>query len=405
MLHGYEAERARSGLPVGPAQRRAAGESARARATVGSATNAAGSHRMPWPRAREEGWCLIPVSPLPVAFAQDLHDAGLPELTWSRFPRIWELDVPALVLVAVMGGLYAWGVLRLRRRKEPWGSGRTAVFALLGLGTIVFTTMSALAVYDRVLFWPAAVQNILLDLVAPLGLALGDPLSLACRALPERPAARLRAAATGRFVRLLTFPLVSTLLVLVSELGIYFTPYFETALRHGALHQVMYLHLLLVGSLFVMPVLTREEMLPRWCNHPVRAALVFLDGLIDAVPGIVVMTSGTLIAGAWYARHAPAWAPAAHRDQQIGGGAMLTIAELVGLPFLLAVFLQWVRAEKAGTAELDRRLDAELVPVAPATPAFVAGPAPVPVEDRVQPWWETDTGPLGERLRRRHPSR
>ena len=49
--------------------------------------------------------------------------------------------------------------------------------------------MSALAVYSRVLFWPAAVQNILLDLIAPLGLALGDPLTLASRALPERRAA------------------------------------------------------------------------------------------------------------------------------------------------------------------------------------------------------------------------
>lgn len=46
----------------------------------------------------------------------------------------------------------------------------------------------------------------------------------------------------------------------------------------------MYLHLLLGGSLFVMPVLTREEALPRWCTHPVRVALVFLDGVIDAVP-------------------------------------------------------------------------------------------------------------------------
>lgn len=241
---------------------------------------------------------------------------SLPELTPGRLFISWQWDLPALLLVALLGGLYGWGVLRLRRRGEPWPVARGAAFGLFGLGALVVATMSALAVYDRVLFWPAAVQNILLDLIAPLGLALGDPLRLALRALPEPAAGRVRRAMTGRTVRLLTFPLVSTVLVLATELTVYFTPYFETALRVGWLHQVMYLHLLLAGCLFVVPVLTREEALPRWCTHPVRAALVFLDGIVDAVPGIVVMTHGTLIAGAWYLHHAPAWAPDVQYDQQ-----------------------------------------------------------------------------------------
>ncbi|WP_405773978.1 cytochrome c oxidase assembly protein [Streptomyces sp. NBC_00859] len=329
---------------------------------------------------------------------------NLPDLTFSRFPAMWQFDGPALLLVLVLGGLYGWGVVRLRRRGEQWSAGRTAVFALLGLGTIVVATMSALAVYDEVLFWPAAVQNILLDLIAPLGLALGDPLSLACRALPQPASARLRRAVTGRFARVLAFPLVSSLLVLVSEICVYFTPYFETALRHGALHQLMYVQLLAVGSLFVLPVLTEEALLPKWCSHPVRAAMVFFDGLIDAVPGIVVMTSGTLVAGTWYTRHAPAWAPDVHTDQQIGGGAMITLAELVGVPFLLVIFVQWVRSERAGTAALDRRLDAELATAAPVPSGTSAVPAASDQEsaaepERVRPWWESDGGVVGERMR------
>lgn len=320
---------------------------------------------------------------------------GLPELTAGRLLSSWHLDVPALLLVVLLGALYGRGVLRLRRRGERWPGTRVAAFALLGLGTLVVATMSALSVYDRVLFWPAAVQNILLDLIAPLGLALGDPLRLALRALPEQAAGRLRQVMTGRPVRLLTFPLVSTALVLVTELTVYFTPYFETALRDGRLHELMYLHLLLVGSLFVVPVLTREEALPRWCTHPVRAALVFLDGVVDAVPGIVVMTHGTLIAGAWYLDHAPSWASDVHHDQQLGGGAMIGIAELVALPFLLAVLVQWARAERAETVALDRRLDAELVPAAPAA----TGP------DLVRPWWETENGEVAQRMRQQRPGR
>ncbi|MGX9886653.1 cytochrome c oxidase assembly protein [Streptomyces sp. NPDC002276] len=317
-----------------------------------------------------------------------------PQLTAGRLFSSWQADVPALLVVVLLGGLYGWGVLRLRRRGESWPVARTAAFALFGLGTIVVATMSALAAYDRVLFWPAAVQNVLLDLIAPLGLALGDPLRLALRALPERAAARAQGALTGRVLRLLTFPLVSTALVLTTELTIYFTPYFETALANGWLHQLMYLQLLLAGSLFVLPVLTREEALPAWCTHPVRAALVFVDGIIDAVPGIVVMTHGTLIAGSWYLAHAPSWAPDVQHDQQLGGGAMVGIAELVAIPFLLAILVQWARTERAETVALDRRLDTELERVAP-TEAAASDEGP----ELVRPWWETENSEVAQRFR------
>ncbi len=332
---------------------------------------------------------------------------SLPELTTGRLLSSWHLDVPALLLVTLLGVLYGWGVLRVRRRGEHWPVPRVVAFALLGLGTLVVATMSALAVYDRVLFWPAAVQNVLLDLIAPLGLALGDPLRLALSALPGPAVGRVRRAMAGRTVRLLTFPLVSTALVLGTELTVYFTPYFATALRDSWLHELMYLHLLLAGCLFVVPVLTREEALPRWCTHPVRAALVFLDGVIDAVPGIVVMTHGTLIAGAWYLHHAPSWAPDTRYDQQLGGGAMISIAELVALPFLLAVLVQWAHTERVQTTALDRRLDAELVPALPATgsargQSVVAG-GDGRGADLVRPWWETENGEVAERIRQRRP--
>ncbi|WP_405744558.1 cytochrome c oxidase assembly protein [Streptomyces sp. NBC_01525] len=337
--------------------------------------------------------------------------AGLPELTAARLADSWQLDPYALALVVLLGGLYAWGVVRLARRGERWPVARSAAFAGIGLGAITVATMSGLAVYDHELFWPAAVQNIVLDLIAPLGLALGDPLALALRALGERSptARRLRGALSGRLLRLLTFPLVSTVLVLASELAIYFTPYFTTALRHGPLHELMYLQLLVVGTLFVLPMLTREELLPTWCSHPVRALLVLVDGLVDSVPGIVVMTSGTLVAGGWYTAHHRPWDPSPQRDQMIGGGLMLTLAELIGLPFLIAVFAEWVRSERGRTVALDARLDRELAtaaapvpPSAPAVPDATGTPADTkaPHPELTRPWWETDQGAVGERYRR-----
>nr|WP_202451006.1 cytochrome c oxidase assembly protein [Streptomyces sp. SID4948] len=331
-------------------------------------------------------------------------------MTGSRFLDSWQLDGFALAAVLLLGAAYAFGVIRRLRAGERWPLWRSACFFVLGLGTLVLATMSALAVYNRVLFWPAAVQNILLDLFVPLGLALGDPLALAS------PDGRLRRAFSSRPVRLLTYPLVSSVLVLASELTIYFTPYFPTALGNTLVLQLMHLQLLATGSLFVLPMLSRQELLPRWCSHPVRAALVFFDGLFDSVPGIVVMTSGTMVAGHWYTTHPRTWGPSVQHDQMLGGGLMITLAELVALPFLLVVFLEWWRSERDRTAALDARLDREAEAAQARTGPATAGPASVPaaaaapspasaapaapaVPERIRPWWETDQGEVGMRMR------
>ncbi|MFB7552437.1 cytochrome c oxidase assembly protein [Streptomyces sp. NPDC056154] len=234
---------------------------------------------------------------------------------------------------------------------------------------------------------------------------------------PDGPVQR---AVTSRPVRILTFPPVSSLFVLASELTIYFTSYFPAALQGGLVMQLMHAQLLLIGCLFILPILTRQEMLPRWCTYPVRTALVFFDGLFDSIPGITVMTTGTLVAGNWYRAHPRTWGPTPEFDQMLGGGLMLTPAELVAFPFLMAVFFQWWRAERNKTAEPDARLDRELTPVAGSAPADSAAPTTEPAAltpaleaapasvaagtpqapERFRPWWETDQGEVGQRMRR-----
>ncbi|MEV7547842.1 cytochrome c oxidase assembly protein, partial [Streptomyces sp. NPDC089915] len=50
---------------------------------------------------------------------------SLPELSWGSLLSSWQLDLPALLVAAVLGGLYGWGVLRVRRRGESWPLART----------------------------------------------------------------------------------------------------------------------------------------------------------------------------------------------------------------------------------------------------------------------------------------
>lgn len=94
-----------------------------------------------------------------------------------------------------------------------------------------------------------------------------------------------------------------------------------------------------------------------------------------------------MVAGHWYAAHPRTWGPSVSHDQAIGGGLMITLAELVALPFLILVFAEWRRAERVRTVALDARLDRE---------AFAA-----PEPDSGRPWWETDQGEVGRRMRGR----
>ena len=187
----------------------------------------------------------------------------LPAITPGALFTRWQLDPVMAALAAVLAGAYLAGVFRLRRSGQPWPVRRTVVFLFAGLGGLAVFTMSGLAVYDRVLFWATAVQYTLLLAVVPVLLAMGDPIGLAMSALPAPAAARLRRVLRGPVVQLLTFPLASAVLAVVTQFALYLTPYFVTSLRSTAVHELVYVQLVVTGCLFTLPILG-AEVLPDW---------------------------------------------------------------------------------------------------------------------------------------------
>ncbi|HZX07971.1 cytochrome c oxidase assembly protein [Kribbella sp.] len=289
--------------------------------------------------------------------------------------------MPVLVGLLIVGAAYLIGVRRVRRAGGTWSVGRTLVFFGGGLGSVVVLTMSFLGTYDRVLFWPYAVQNVLLLALTPVLLAFGGPVELIGRNFPSVRAARL--------VKVLTFPAVSTLLGAVLLPLVYFTPYYLAVLQNDVLHELLRLQLVVAGCLFFWPMLGGES-LPAWCTPPVRVAIGFLDGLLDALPGILIMTSSGTLAASYYLSVRHGWGPAPHEDQRFGGGIMLTLAEMVGLPFLGGQLVAWIRADRAEAVAVDRRLDQV---VAERAAAGEREP------ELMRPWWETDPGQLADRFR------
>ena len=298
-----------------------------------------------------------------------------PPLTARTMLTAWVFDSSGVLLAVVLTCLYAVCLVRARRRgaRVPWL--RTAAFAIVGVGSLVYATCGALAAYRSSLFWVAASQAAVLSAVTPLGLALGSPITVAEKALGDRGARRLHHALTGPVARALMFPLMSSLLAVGSLIAIFFTGYFASSVSSVLVRDVLYVQLLGTGLLVVLPLLG-EDMLPSWCTHPVRAIIAFVDGLLDAIPGILVMTAPGLLAQGVAGVTGRTWGPAPAWDQKLGGGAMLAIAEVGGLPLLAAVFVSWVRADDADAVRADALLDAR------------AADSVEPGRDR--PWWETD---------------
>jgi cytochrome c oxidase assembly factor CtaG len=278
---------------------------------------------------------------------------GPPELTVQTGLTSWMFDIGGAVMVLVLGGAYLLGLRRLRQRGERWSPGRTIGF-VFGLLVIVFATMSFLGVYSRTLFWVTAVQIALFLTVVPVLLSLGAPLSLLSTASPPAGARvdRVLESAPGR---LLTFPVVACFVVAMFPLVVYYTPWFEATLRVVPLAWVLHAVLLGVGCLFYWTVLAVDR--PPPLHHAALVAIVLVETFVDAIPGVVLWLGTTLIAPEYYIALGRPWGRSLLSDQQFGGIMLWAIGELVGLPLLLLVIVQWIRADAREAQRIDEELD------------------------------------------------
>ena len=312
---------------------------------------------------------------------------GPPPLTVPRAFTSWTLDVPVLVVVLAVALLYLAGMRRIRRSGQPWPRARAVAFLIGGVGAVVIATMSFLGVYQHVLFYDRAVQTVLLLLAAPLFLALGRPLSLFIGALPG-PGRRADAMVRSRAARVLTFPAITAIVLVIVPFLLYFTPWYEAGLRNATVRELTYAALLAPGLVFFWTLL-RVNPVPKAYPYLVALWVTGAEVVGDAVLGLAVLADQHLIAGSYYLALGRPWGPSLRADQVIGGGALWILGDLVGLPFLAATLIVMIREDEQEAAHVDAELDAKAAEAA-APGAGEAGMAPAATSDS-QPWWESDS--------------
>ncbi len=317
---------------------------------------------------------------------------GPPELTVTRAITSWTLDLPVLLVVLAAAGLYLAGVRRVRTAGQPWPVARTVAFLAGGTGALVVATMSFLGVYQGVLFWSRAVQNVLLLLVAPLFLTLGRPLSLLMAARP-RLGSRAEAMVRSRAARILTFPAITALVLVIVPFVLYFTPWYEAGLRSDTVRELTYLALLAPGVVFFWTLL-RVDPVPKEYPYLVSLWVTGAEVIGDAVLGLAIIADQNLIAGSYYQALGRPWGPSLRADQVIGGGALWILGDIVGLPFLAAMLIQMIREDEQEAAEADAELDAGEQRAAQQAAAAAADGTVTDELARAaaegRPWWESD---------------
>jgi cytochrome c oxidase assembly factor CtaG len=330
---------------------------------------------------------------------------GPPKLTIGRAFTEWRVDVPMLVLILALGAWYLMSARQVRRQGGQWGTGRAIAFCGLGLGFWIIATMSWVGVYQDVLFYARAVQTVLLVLVVPLFLTMGKPLMLLIEAYPA-VGRRVEAAIRSRVAKVVTFPAITTLLLVAVPMTMYFTSWYTAVFDSGTVRELTYLVLIAPGYIFFWTLL-RVDPVPKQYPYGVAMWITAAEVIGDAFFGIAVIADTNLIAAPHYHAVGYPFGPTPATSQVLGGGIIWILGDAVGLPFLAVQLIQMMREDKAEAAAIDAELDArDAVRAArsattePAEPVATSemGETDGTTEDD-RPWWETDPR-LSNRFRR-----
>ena len=137
----------------------------------------------------------------------------LPPFGWQAVLERWEFAPVVTAIVAVFAALYLWGAWRVGRRHpaRPWPWWRTGLF-LGGLAVVVLATESGIGAYDDVLFWDHMIQHLMLIMIAPPLLVLGQPVTLLLHASRNPLHTWAKRAVRSRVATFLTCPPVVLIL-------------------------------------------------------------------------------------------------------------------------------------------------------------------------------------------------
>ncbi|MFY4718706.1 cytochrome c oxidase assembly protein [Streptomyces sp. LaBMicrA B280] len=268
---------------------------------------------------------------------------------------------PFFLITCLLGlGLYAWGVVRLRRRGDAWPVARTFSY-VIGVLTIMLVMCTKLNDYGMVMFSVHMVQHMVISMLSPILILLGAPVTLALRALPtagrgrKGPRELLLMLLHSRYMRVITHPLFTIPMFIASLYVLYFTPLFDFLMGSRTGHIAMMVHFLAVGVVFFWPIIGVDPG-PHRPGHLMRMLELFAGMPFHAFFGIALMMASTPMVNTFL--HPPASLGVDPlSDQNNAGGIAWAFSEVPSVLVLIALLFQWYSSEKRHARRTDRQAD------------------------------------------------
>ena len=240
------------------------------------------------------------------------------------------------------------------------------------------------------------VQHLLLLMVAPPLLVVGQPATLLLHASRNPVHTWTKKLLRSRVVTWITWPPFGVALYVGVIVGTHLTGFMNVVLSNDTVHEAEHVLFLVAGYLYFLPLIGREPI--RWrVSYPSRIFLLFIAMPVDAFTGLVL---GSENANPFplLARDRPSWAPSPLTDVHIGGAVMWVGGAGLMFVLLMTVFFAWSRETRAdgglGWLETARRTNfAARVGTHQETVAGRAFPRRPPGPTRTRAWTTTSTWP------------
>ena len=306
-----------------------------------------------------------PPIPDPAQFNAAVTLVGIPMPASPNITRLlfsFNPDALFIGLSIVAVALYVRGILILKRRGDSWPAGRTIAFAC-GIVAINYATSGGLGVYAYFAFSYHMISHMVLATIAPIGIVLSAPITLALRTLPQGRTKSERgirgtlvAALHSPVAGFLVNPIVALLLFDGTLFILYFTSLYGGMMQSHTGHFFMDVHFLLSGFLF-FHVIIGVDPNPKRVPQLARIVVLFAAMAIHAFFSVALMASTTLLDGGYFAQLHRPWRTDLLADQRLGGAIGWAMADIPILLALVATFILWMREDKRETQRIDRNTE------------------------------------------------
>jgi putative copper resistance protein D len=288
---------------------------------------------------------------------------ALPPFTWSEALTTWQFAPIVTTGVVIAAGLYAWGMIRVRRRHpaRPWPLGRGLAF-LLGLLIVVFATQSGVGTYDDTLFWDHMLQHLMLLMIAPPLLVTGQPMTLLLHASRNPLHTWAKRVLRSGPVHAITAPPFGVVAYAATVIVCHLTSFMNLVESNDTVHEAEHALFLVVGYIYFLPLIGKEPI--GWkVSYPLRLFLLFIVMPVDAFTG-VILGSETAMPFKAFSQPRP-WGPTPLEDIHLGGAVMWIGGAAIMFVLILTTFFAWTRESRptAGMGWLESVRRANLTTV------------------------------------------